>query len=259
MSLPRIYWVPSPNYSSRGGNRVRLIVPHDCEGNYRGSIDWFAHAQSRVSAHLVLKEDGTEATQMVAWGNKAWHACNFNPFSEGIEAAGYAAKGFDAPELDALAALVDWRLRANGLPCQEATAENDWTGFTEHAKLGAAGGGHHDFTEDPAVWAAFVRRVQAAHGKVAPPEPPRPTEGGRLPPASPGYTPSGTIRHDLAVGSLEWAQAQLNARGMAHPILIVDGIEGPATERAIVMFQRYHGLSADGVLGQKTIDALKAA
>ena len=31
MSLRRV-WMPSPNYSSRGGARVRLIVVHTAEG-----------------------------------------------------------------------------------------------------------------------------------------------------------------------------------------------------------------------------------
>ena len=93
MTLPPIKWTASPNCSSRGGQKVRLIVTHDCEGNYAGSIAWFAMKKSQVSAHLVLRDDGLEATQMVAWGDKAWHACNFNPFSEGIEAAGFESKG----------------------------------------------------------------------------------------------------------------------------------------------------------------------
>jgi hypothetical protein len=254
IALPPIKWTSSPNFSSRGGQKVRLIVAHDCEGSYAGSIAWFAMAKSRVSAHLVLKEDGSEATQMVAWGNKAWHACNFNSFSEGIEAAGFEAKGFDAAEWDALAALVAWRLHANGLPCQEAGPANDWTGFTEHANLGAAGGGHHDITEDPNVWAAFVARVRVAYAKGFPDAPAR--TGASVPVAPQDFKPRGTQRCDEPVGSLAWAQTRLNALGFARPPLSVDGIDGKLTENAIVHFQAVHGLYQDGILGPVTIAAL---
>jgi hypothetical protein len=192
---------------------------------------------------------------MVAWANKAWHACNFNPFSEGIEAAGYAAKGFDASELNTLAALIAWRLHANSLPCQEGTEENNWTGFTEHYKLGAAGGGHRDFTTDPTVWTTFVSLVQRAF--ASPTVTPTSTPAIAISPNPPlGFQPSGTVRDDLTEGSIEWAQAQLNALGY-HPVLTVDGIEGPATEHAISNFQGDHNLYQDGILGPSTIQVLK--
>lgn len=258
LTLPAIRWTPSPNFSSRGGQRVRLIVAHDCEGSYAGSIAWFAMAKSKVSAHLVLREDGLEATQMVAWANKAWHACNANPISEGIEAAGFAAKGFPAAEWAALAALVAWRLHVNGLPCQEATAANDWTGFTEHAKLGAWGGGHHDLTEDPVQWKAFVGLVNVAYAQGAPDAQPVRT-GASAPVPPPDFKPSGTDRMDEPAGSIAWAQARLNSLGFARPLLTVDGIDGRLTENAIAHFQAAHGLYRDGILGPKTIAALKAA
>jgi hypothetical protein len=257
MTLPPIKWTASPNYSSRGGQKVRLIVTHDCEGSYAGSVAWFAMAKSQVSAHLVLRDDGKEATQMVAWGNKAWHACNVNPYSEGIEAAGYEAKGLYSSELGALADLVAWRLHVNGIPCQEATVSNNWTGFTEHGKLGALGGGHKDWTLDGDVWVSFVKQVEAAYSQGAPVSPPAPTPTP-APPSPPGYIPNPAPRTDETIGSIAWAQLRLNAIGAARPVLAVDGMEGPATERAIVAFQSLKGLYKDGILGPQTIKALAA-
>jgi hypothetical protein len=190
--------------------------------------------QSQVSAHLVLREDGAQATQMVAWGDKAWHACNFNPFSEGIEAAGFAAKGLGAQEFDSLAALVAWRLKANWIPCQEATAENKWTGFTTHAKLGAAGGGHHDFTENPAVWADFVKRVMDAYAQTSPaPDPSIPPIPAPAPIAPPGFVPDPSPRIDdkdraaAAKAFRDAVEAFQKAAG-----LTVDGDPGPDTRDA---------------------------
>ena len=253
MAFPVIKWVPSPNFSSRGGVKVRCIVVHDCEGSYTGSISWFAMAKSQVSAHLILSEDGSEVTQMVAWANKAWHACNANPISEGIEAAGFASKGFAAVEWEALAELVAWRLHANNIPCQEATATNNWTGFTEHAKLGAWGGGHHDLTEDSNVWAAFVKRVNNAYnsGVMSTPS----AVVASIPAAQQNFKPSETSRNDEVIGSIAWMQMRLNALGF-KPILTVDGIEGASTEAALKQFQTDKGLTVDGILGPKTIAAL---
>jgi hypothetical protein len=45
--LPAVLWKPSPNFSSRCGTRVDLIVLHDCEGGYEGSIQWFEMSGSK--------------------------------------------------------------------------------------------------------------------------------------------------------------------------------------------------------------------
>ncbi len=259
MILPRLTSTPSPNFSSRCGNRVRLIVVHDCEGSFAGSVSWFAMARSQVSAHIVLSEDGRQAIQMVAWANKAWHACTFNPFSEGIEAAGYAARGLGGPEWDALAAIVAFRLHENGIPCKVASAANGWTGFCQHADLGAAGGSHHDITSDPAVWGAFVAKVEMLHAEP-PPHVWRPDIAPAAPLAPPpGFTPSANPRHDLEPPSLAWVQAALNRLSVPRMPLSVDGIEGVKTRSAIVDFQERHHLFIDGDAGPETCAALEKA
>ena len=236
------------------------ILTGNCEGSYAGSVSWFAMARSQVSAHVVLSDDGARATQMVAWGNKAWHVCNMNPFSEGIEAAGYSAKGLGAPEWQALANIVAWRLRKNGVPCQRATAANNWTGWCQHVDLGTAGGGHHDVTSDPAVVAAFAAMIAAAY------DGPMPASWGGMsgapapaPAAPASWTPSASARHDLAEGSLEWAQAALNKLAIPLAPLIVDGMDGPATEQAMRLFQMKVGLFVDGTYGPDTEAKLEAA
>ena len=131
-------------------------------GPTRARVSWFKQTRSRVSAHLVLSEDGKSAAQMVAYANKAWHACDFNAVSEGIELGGYSAKGFASSEWRSAAALVAWRLEANGLPATWARG-GEGAGFTSHYDLGSAGGGHLDPTTDPAKWEQFIELVAAAH------------------------------------------------------------------------------------------------
>ncbi len=259
LQLPLLSWKPSPNYSSRYGARVQLIVVHDCEGFYDGSVAWFARAKSQVSAHVVMREDGARATKMVEFGNKAWHACAFNSISEGVEAAGFSAKGLGAPEWRSLAAIVAFRLHANGLPpiwAQEGSGE----GFCQHRDLGAAGGGHLDIASDAAVWQAFIGMVQSAYAEPMPPSWPVtgiPTYA--QPPSD--WVPHPDIRHDLEPRTIAWAQAKLNA--LEVPILgplIVDGMDGPATRRAVRSFQSAHPpLAVDGELGPETYAALESA
>lgn len=257
--LPALTWRSSPNYSSRYGQRVRLIVIHDCEGSFGGSVSWFAMAVSQVSAHIVLSADGLQAIQMVAWANKAWHACNFNPFSEGVEAAGYSALGLGAAEWAALAAIVAFRLHVNGIPCQRANAANNWTGYCEHVELGVAGGGHHDITDDPSKQAAFDALVRAAFAQDMPATWGMAAIPAMVPSASAGWKPIGTVRHDLAPPSLEWAQMRLNALGVPVVPLTVDGLDGRNTQNAVVRFQQSRGLYVDGDIGPDTIKALEAA
>lgn len=254
--LPEMLWMTSPNYSSRGGQKVRLVVVHDCEGSEPGSIFWFAQARSRVSAHAVLSADGKRLTRMVEWGNKAWHACNFNPVSDGIEMAGFESKGFGSDEWQAMANVVAWRLKARGLPPRWAQA-GQGDGVCSHRDLGQAGGGHSDPTTDPAVWGDFMKMVEAtygdAHGDAMP------TTGWADTPeeAPAGWTPHGTVRHDHEVGSIEWLQLELNA--LMASGLAVDGLEGEKTEGALWRFQQAHGLVRDGILGPATIAAIAAA
>jgi hypothetical protein len=158
--LPPLQWRKSPNYSSRNGVKVDLIVVHDTEGGYEGAVSWFANTHSQVSAHIVLKEDATEATQMVAYAEKAWHCMNYNARSIGLEMAGFAKKGYGVNEWAVAARIVAFLLHKHKLPARWAT-DGLGKGFCRHFDLGVLGGGHYDPTTDNVVWERFVRQVQA--------------------------------------------------------------------------------------------------
>lgn len=72
INLPKLHFLPSPNFSKRS-TPVDLLVLHDTQGGYSGAISWFASPKSKVSAHFILREDGVEAVQMVHLDDKAWH------------------------------------------------------------------------------------------------------------------------------------------------------------------------------------------
>lgn len=240
--FPQVVAHASPNFSERSAP-IDLITIHDCEGSYQGSVAVFLQqrgAQS-VSAQLVLNDDGTEVTYMVPVTKKAWHACDFNSRSVGIEMAGFTAKGFAASELQADALIVAWLLRKLGIPCQDAQG-GKYSGFTSHYALGAAGGGHSDPTTDPAVWAGYVARVTVAYeelGKAPLPEWINLASLGVVtqpaPPMPENFAPSNTIRSDEpAVVLPMWPPA-------AHPFF---GWAGRAYNKWIAL-----GASTRGAFG----------
>ncbi|MFF2571375.1 N-acetylmuramoyl-L-alanine amidase [Streptomyces sp. NPDC058084] len=109
--------------SSRKANGldVDFIVIHDLEGTYDGGVSWFQDPASGVSAHYVLKADGSEATQMVATKDIAFHAGNYwvNLHGVGIELEGYAAQGptwFTPAQYKATATLVLYLARRFDVP-----------------------------------------------------------------------------------------------------------------------------------------------
>lgn len=257
LQLPPLNWQTSPNFSSRGGSKVRLFVLHDCEGSYNGSIGWFAQTRSKVSAHTVLSADGQRATQMVDWRNKAWHACNANPYSESLEMEGFAKNGFSSQQWLAAAAIVAYRLKVNGIPPVWAVA-GIGTGFCSHYDLGAFGGGHSDPTTDHSTWLAFVRMVQDAYA-LPMPSAWAPSGAPVLQAPASDWKPCATTRHDLDEGSLEWVQMELNALGIPVVPLKVDGMMGLNTEAAIAKFQQKVGIHIDGDPGPDTIAHLKSA
>jgi hypothetical protein len=211
----------------------------------------------------------------VPLGAKAWHACNANADSIGVEMGGYAERGFGEDELGVDALVGAWLLHAYGLP-PVFVHDRDEPGWTTHWRLGAEGGGHADFTTDPRQEAEHEMRVNAAyaaldalpslptfalHGAPAP-------HAVSLPPAAPeGWRP---VSHNLrdedpppshpttsgfpqgSVADLQW---RLNRLG-ASPVLAVDGVCGARTRAAIVGFQRGRRLTADGRMGPKTWAAL---
>ena len=79
-------FIQSPNYSSRNGVKIDMVVMHFTDGpTARGAINRFLDQhdpQGRVSAHYIIDRNG-DIYQMVADDDKAWHAKAANPRSIG--------------------------------------------------------------------------------------------------------------------------------------------------------------------------------
>ncbi len=162
----------SPNRSARvhGDDAVRLVVVHTPEGSYEGTVRYILTSAAKVSYHLLLKKDGTEATQFVPFSQKAWHAGAVNSLSDGISVEGHA-RLFDLkdPVIPELVKVVARRLYVRGLPAQWTT-DLAKGGFCRHGDLQSD---RSDPTPDLAEWRLFVGMVQDEYSnlKMNPDEP----------------------------------------------------------------------------------------
>lgn len=131
-------WRPSPNFNSRPTGpegKVHMVIIHTCEGSYTSCWSWLVNPSAGVSAHYVVKEDGSEISQLVHEANRAWHIgatydctlnsshdCSLNGFSSnhftvGIEHGGFASQtSFPVTQIDSSAKLACGISKRNNIP-----------------------------------------------------------------------------------------------------------------------------------------------
>ena len=153
MTLNRVA-IPSPNYSSRGGTGVRLIVLHTAEGalTYQSLGNFFASPSAGVSSHVGIDDTPGTAGEYVLRSGKAWTQGNANPYSVAAELCAFAAWTPDqwAQHPTMLANAAQWvaeEAEAFGIPLRRLTAaeaQGGAAGVCQHVDLGSSGGGHWD-------------------------------------------------------------------------------------------------------------------
>lgn len=163
--LPELVQHPSPNQSSRRGEKVHLIVCHRPVGSYLGSISTLCNPAAEASAHVITKPGGQEATQLVPWGEKAWACKALNAFSDNIEFNDEMWVGKDPVGLAVAARIVAFRCKARGIPPVWTRDPLNTPGICRHYDLGVAGGGHTDPTLVVLTWTRFVASVKAEYDR----------------------------------------------------------------------------------------------
>lgn len=168
LAKPRVVWDPSPNKSSRHGTKIDAIVIHTTEGSYTSAVSWLRNPEAKVSAHYVIKEDGSEIRQLVQDDEAAWAQTYYNSRAIGIECAGFAHKASTwTPGLKAtLTELVAWLAKTHGVRVEHPTTN---AGFFVNRKLDLGGLiGHGQIQpwnrKDPGEyfdWDQFVKDVDA--------------------------------------------------------------------------------------------------
>lgn len=145
---------PSPNYSSRGGASVRLIVIHTAEGatTIEALGNYFANASVDASSHVGADDKKGVIGEYVKRGNKAWTQANANPVAVSIELCAFANWSKDTwnkhPNmLENCARWIAEEADYFDIPITKLTssqAQGGGKGVCQHADLGGWGGGHWD-------------------------------------------------------------------------------------------------------------------
>jgi N-acetylmuramoyl-L-alanine amidase len=179
MALKRV-WIPSPNYSSRGGASVRLIVLHTTEGarTYQDLGAFFARSSSGVSSQVGIDDTLGTIGEYVKRANKAWTQGNANPVSTSAEQCAFAA--WTGAEWDKhpnmLANTAAWiaeEAAFYNIPIVKLTpaqAQGSGRGVCGHVDLGSWGGGH----TDPGKGYPWDKVLAMAKGQAPEPIPPTP-------------------------------------------------------------------------------------
>jgi len=147
-------WIASPNYSSRGGTRIRLVVLHTAEGatTYQSLGSFFSNPSSGVSSHVGIDDTPDVIGEYVRRSDKAWTQANANPYSVSAELCAFAAwtpAEWDRHPvmLNNTAAWIAEECWANQIPLVRLTAseaQSGASGVCQHVDLGPAGGSHWD-------------------------------------------------------------------------------------------------------------------
>ena len=147
-------YLPSPNYSSRGGAAVRLIVVHTAEGarSIEELGNFFASSSSGVSSHVGIDDTAGVIGEYVRRGYKAWTQADANPVAVSAELCAFAswtpAEWARHPAmLENCARWIAEEAAYFSLPLEAlspAEAQGAGRGICQHVDLGAMGGGHWD-------------------------------------------------------------------------------------------------------------------
>jgi hypothetical protein len=155
--LPPLDQLPTPNVSDRGGVTPNLLVLHETAGSYAGACSWLCNPKAQASAHLVLREDGLRASQLVPLDRKAWSQCHFNPRGVSLELANTTAKGYATDhQLRVAARIFGWLIAVRGLASPRWSRDGATAGVCRHLDLGAAGCGHTQCGPSDDGWALFL-------------------------------------------------------------------------------------------------------
>ena len=141
---------------------MRLLVWHETAGSYAGSISWLCNPKAEASAHIVIDETGSAATQLVSLAVKAWHAEEWNPISVGIEHANTLPRGYATQAQLAVSARVfGWLCLELGIPPRWARG-GIGAGICRHGDLPERIDPHPQCGVHPdSEWVTFLGMVQA--------------------------------------------------------------------------------------------------
>jgi hypothetical protein len=178
MTLVR-HWIPSPNYSSRGGSGVRLVIVHTAEGarTYQELGNYFAGSGAGVSSHVGIDDQAGHCGEYVKPPNKAWTAGDANPYAIQAELCGFAAWGPSEWErhpnmLDNTARWIAEECKRYGLPIQKLSAGQTASGRGVCGHVDVSGPGGHWDPGNSFPWDKVIAAAKSGGHVYGPPAPP---------------------------------------------------------------------------------------
>lgn len=141
---PGALWRPLPpgvNHEPGTPDPNRLFIVHVMQGSLWGTDNWFHNRAARASAHFGVGFDGT-IIQWVDTDEMAWHACDANGYSVGVETEGVAGQPFSARQISKLAALLHWANKEYPTISMWRNVRPSGSGLSYHGLGGYAWCGH---------------------------------------------------------------------------------------------------------------------
>lgn len=172
-------WIPSPNYSSRGGSGVRLVIVHTAEGalTYKALGNYFASGSSGVSSHVGIDDTPGRIGEYVKRPDKAWTSGNANPYSVNVELCGFASWSPAEWErhptmLDNLARWIAEECRHYGIPIVKLSAAQATSGRGVCGHVDVSGPGGHWDPGHGLPWSKVIAAAKSGGPVFGPPPPP---------------------------------------------------------------------------------------
>jgi N-acetylmuramoyl-L-alanine amidase len=138
------------NWSQGSPDPNRLLIVHVMQGSLWGTDSWFRNPDAQASAHFGIGLDGT-CIQWVDTDHMAWHACNANPVSIGVETEGYSGTPFTGKQVEKLAHLFAWAHRNYPSISMWLNTRPQGSGLSYHGLGGSAWCGHPSCPGSPRV------------------------------------------------------------------------------------------------------------
>ena len=177
-------WIPSPNYSSRGGSGVRLVIIHTAEGatTYKSLGSFFASGSAGVSSHVGIDDTPGRIGEYVKRPDKAWTAGDANPYSVNVELCGFAAWSPAEWErhptmLDNCARWIAEECRHYGIPITKLSSGQAMSGWGVCGHVDVSGAGGHWDPGPNFPWQKVISAAKSG-GHVYGPAAPPPSEPG---------------------------------------------------------------------------------
>jgi hypothetical protein len=130
IAKPPSVWKSSPNFSPGNQGRYYVMI-HKSEGPYYGSVEWLRNTRARASAHIVIREDGLEVSELVKPEDTslAGNLHDLDVKTINIQMAGHASQGYSEGLLKTCAMWVRYYCDLFGIPVRWAVNLNTGLGY----------------------------------------------------------------------------------------------------------------------------------